>query len=809
MARSKKAVAKNIAATGARTVWGAVSLCLKTLGTILLIAVTTGIIFASIFAVYVKTNLSSGVDITLENFKLGLSSVILGQNSETGEWQELVTLQSTEYRIWVDYENIPKNMEHALISIEDERFYRHNGVDWYRTSGAFVNMFLGMKDNFGGSTITQQLIKNVTQEDEVTVQRKLMEIFKALELEKEYKKDKILEWYLSVVYFGHGRYGVGAASNYYFGKDVSELSLAECASIIGITNNPSIYSPYVSRENNKDRQELILKQMCKQEYITEQERDRAIKEKLVFRRGEDEKFEPVIYSWFEEAVIEEVVQDLVEQKGFSTKAARTYLNNGGFKIYSTVDLSIQEQMDSVYKNLDEIPVVTGSSQQIQSAMIIADPYTGDIVAIAGGVGEKRENLLRSNATRARRPPGSSIKPLAVYAPAMENGIITPDTKFEDSHNIILAGRTDGWMPHNDDGSSSGAIMSIRNAVIRSKNTISAQVLDLLTPSVSYQFMTQRLGFKLDAEDENYAALSLGQLNHGATVKEMTSAYTMFNNAGVRTELRTYSKVTDADGNVILEKKPKQIVAISETTAYWMTDMLRQAATNGTGYEANLGKMPTAGKTGTTTDKKDRWFAGYTPYYVGVVWTGYEYPAVMKVQNGGNPASQIWKKVMSKVHENLEPKEFNKPSNTYQPPVEGVQEVGYTIRYVDTDGNLISVEEQLGVIDREVTAVAMPLPDYVLISEPEKRITLGENPGKNVIEFIYKKDEPEPDPDPDPFDPWWQENDPDVSEPPWDGTWNPPWDGTWDWDPPYPGDTHDTDDTAESDEPSDGDGPIVG
>ena len=796
MARNKKTAAKKIAATGARTVGGVVSLCLKTLGTLILILITTGIIFASIFAVYVKTNLSEGLGLTLEDFKpgLGLSSVILGQNPDTDRWEELVTLQSTEYRIWVDYDKIPQNMINALVSIEDERFFRHNGVDWYRTGGAFLNMFLGFRDtSFGGSSITQQLIKNVTQEDEVTIQRKLMEIFRALELENEYEKDEILEWYLSVVYFGHGRYGIGAASNYYFGKEVNELSLAECASIIGITNNPSIYSPYVSREKNKSRQELILNQMRKQEYIeTDEELEKAINEKLVFQRGEDEVFEPLIYSWFEEAVIEEVVQDLVAQKGISEKAARTLLTNGGYRIYSTIDTSLQAKMDSIYKNLDEIPVVTGSSQQIQSAMIIADPYTGDIVALAGAVGDKDRNLLRSNATRARRPPGSSIKPLSVYAPAMENGLITPDTKLDDSPNVVLEGRDD-WMPHNDDYSESGVI-TIRTAIIRSKNTIAAQVLDKLTPTRSYDFMTQKLGFKLNADDENYAPLSLGQLTNGATVKEMTSAYTMFNNSGMRTELRTYSKITNAEGTeIILEKKTKQTEAISEVTAYWITDMLRQAATSGTGYEANLGNMPTAGKTGTTTDKKDRWFAGYTPYYVGVVWTGYEIPAVMTVKGNGNPAAQIWKKVMTKVHEDLEPKEFHKPANTYLSPVEGVLEVTYTIRYVDTDGNQISIEQQTGVVSKEVSAVAMSLPDYLLMSEPEKTITLGENPDRNVIEFIYKKDEPEQIETEDPW--WWL--DPDDQNDPW---LFPPDDTD---DPTYPDDQTYPDDTPNHD------GPVVG
>ncbi len=352
---------------GARTVGDVVLLILKVLGTLCLIGITTSLILACIFVMYVKTNLSSDLDISLDDFSLNLSSVIYYADSDTGQYQELVTLQSLEHRTWVYYEDIPEDIEHAAVAIEDRRFYKHNGVDWYRTSGAFVNMFLGMRDTFGGSTITQQLIKNITGEDEVTVQRKLLEIFKALEFEKNYSKEEIMEWYLNVVYFGHGRYGIGAAADYYYGKDVSELSLAECAALIGITNNPSLYSPYISLENNKERQVNVLSEMLSQGYITQEEYDEAVNEKLVFQRGEDEEVETVVYTWFEDAIIEDVIADIMELKGCSYTIAEQLLFTGGYQIYSTIDMDIQEKVDSIYENLDEIrrqPVPTSSFSRL-------------------------------------------------------------------------------------------------------------------------------------------------------------------------------------------------------------------------------------------------------------------------------------------------------------------------------------------------------------------------------------------------------------------------------------------------------------
>ena len=740
----KKYKAKKIAKTGFRAVGGIFVLLLKIIGTLVLICLATGLIFACIFTVYVNTNLTSELDISLEDQKKNESSFIYYKDLETNEYKKLVTIQSDQYRKWVDYKDIPKYAEHALVAIEDKRFYEHDGVDWYRTSAAFVNMFLSMKDNFGGSTITQQLIKTLTGDDEVTVQRKLLEIFRSLRFEKKYTEEEIIEWYLNVVYFGGNCYGLGAAADYYFGKDVKDLTLAECASIIGITNNPSLYNPYINKKSNKERQELILQNMFEQQYIDEKELKEAVSQPLVFRKGENNSNDGIVYTWFEEAVIEDVIADLMKAKNISRKTATDILFTNGLRIYSTLNPDIQAKVDSIYQDLSQIPEVGGSSQPLSSSIIVADPYTGEILAMEGNVGVKTANLLFNRATQSRRPPGSSIKPLSVYAPAIEYNVITPETRFEDTADVRLKGTT--WMPKNDDFSYSGVI-NVRTAVIRSKNTIAAQIIDMLTPDVSYDFLTNKLGIKLNDLDKDYAPLALGQLTNGITVREMASAYTMFTNKGVVNHLITYTKVLASDNKtVVLDNKPETTIAISEKTAYWVTSMLRDAVNSGTGTGANLGKlMPVAGKTGTTTDNKDRWFAGYTPYYVAVVWTGFDTPARMKVNF--NPAARLWKNVMTLIHEGLEWKDFSKLADTYLPPITGVDaEVPYIIRGInilDDTAPLYEITDKTAIKGKNITEIAHDIPGYEIVGESEKTITITDDLKHNIFVFLYKPIDPSP------------------------------------------------------------------
>ena len=605
------------------------------IGTILLIGILTALLFLCIFAFYIKTCIIPTTKLDLSDYALNQTSTIYYEDSE-GNWKELTTLHGQENRIWVDYDKIPQYMEKALVSIEDKRFYRHNGVDWYRTAGAFVNMFVGMKNTFGGSTITQQLIKNLTQQDDITVQRKLLEIFQAIEFEKDHDKKEIIEWYLNTVYFGEGCYGVQTAAQTYFGKDVSELSLAECAAIVGITNLPTYYDPFYSVENNKARQEDVLACMYDQGYISKKEYEEAVAEELDFVRGENSPSASSVRSYYTETVISDVIKDLAAEKGISEIAAQTLVYNAGYEIYCCLDKDIQDKVDKVYEDLDALPKATnGTSSQLQSGIVIMEQYTGEIVALSG----------------------SSIKPIAVYGPAVEYGLISPSTLVldADGSHIKLQGVKTDWFPKNSPNEYDG-IMTIKAALRDSKNTVSVQIMDKLTPAASLDFLRNRLGVtSLIDSDADYAALALGQPHYGITVREMAQAYCALANDGTFTKARTYTMVKDRSGNVVLDNQPQTQQAFSAETARTMTYMLNYAATYGTGRESRLSNMPVAGKTGTTSANKDRWFCGYTPYYTCAVWTGYDTPERMRFY--GNPATQIWQDIMEDIHKDLKYKEF--------------------------------------------------------------------------------------------------------------------------------------------------------
>ncbi len=624
------------------------------IGTILLIGVVTGLIFVCIFAFYVKTCITPSLDLDLNDFTLNQSSIIYYQDSN-GDYQKLTTVKSSENRIWVDGDDIPDHLKKALIAIEDKRFYTHKGVDWFRTAHAALNMFTG-GSTFGGSTITQQLIKNLTQQDDITVQRKLLEIFQALELEKNYDKEEILEYYLNAVYFGEGCYGIQTAAQTYFGKDAKDLDVAEAASIVGITNLPTYYDPFYSVENNKERQENVLREMYKQGYLEKDEYEAAKAEELEFVRSENSPSSST-YSYYEEVVISDVITDLAEAKGISRKAASQLVHNAGYEIYACIDTDIQAKVDAIYTNLEELPqAYNGSKSQLQSAIVIIDQTTGEIKALCGGTGEKTINYGLNRATDTTRPPGSSIKPLSVYGPAVEYGLISPSTLVLDADETHVQLAHTSWYPKNSPSTYSGVI-TISYALQQSKNTVAAQIVDKLTPSTSLEFLRSRLGVTslIDA-DADYAAMALGQPSYGITVREMAQAYTALANDGTFTYSRTYTMVKDRTGKIVLDNQPETIQAFSQETARTMTYMLNNAATNGTGSASRLSNMPVAGKTGTTTANYDRWFCGYTPYYTCAVWTGYDTPEYMAFS--GNPAVTIWQKVMSSVHADLAYKDFN-------------------------------------------------------------------------------------------------------------------------------------------------------
>ena len=662
----------------------------KALGTMILVGLCTGAILACYAVVYVQTIIipqAKDVVASLEIFDASESSTMYYVDSETGNLVEMVKLYGDEDRIWVEYEDIPQNLINATIAIEDRRFYSHQGVDWKRTAAGVVYMFTG-QDIQGGSTITQQLLKNVTQYDDVTVQRKILEIFTALEFEKTHSKEEILEWYLNYIYLGEHCNGVYTASLNYFGKELQDLTLAECASLISITNNPSIYNPYRYPENNLYRRDLTLSEMAKDYngFITEAERDAAIAEPLNLNRDSGTSREIETYTWYEDQVITEVLDAMVTELGISREAASVMLYRGGLSIITCYDPEVQAYIDSVYTDRSTLeisgkPAVDLESkrgQDIQSAITIVDNATGHVVALSGGIGEKTGSRGWNRASDTVRPPGSSIKPISVYAPALDMGLIGINTVFDDvpleahldEEEPENLEKVDTW-PDNSYGYNKG-LTTVFEAVEDSVNTISLSILqDLVTPQLSYEYLTETFGLKTLVaykevngtvfSDIDRAPLSMGGLTEGVSTYEMAAAYGVFANNGIYREPTTFLQVLDSDGHVLLNNDSTGYVVLKESTVYYINELLENVVSPyGTGKSAQLEGMTVAGKTGTTSSNNDKWFVGYTPYYTAAVWVGYD--EMERIQSNSYLAADMWKQVMGPLHEGLEDKDFVMPED---------------------------------------------------------------------------------------------------------------------------------------------------
>ena len=648
-------------ATGNRKGTGIGHLLSRILITLVLIGVLCGCFCGIAFAMYVHIYINPSAQETAAEISKGLglnlNSFIYAKESDSDEYTLYETIKGKENREWVDSDKIPDTLKNAVVAIEDERFYKHHGVDWVRTIGAVKGWLLG-GTQYGGSTITQQLIKNITADNDYSVKRKVNEIFRAFALEKEIDdKDRILVMYLNTIYLGYNSYGVQTAAMQYFDKDVSQLDLAESAVLAGLTNNPSIYDVYNYPEKVKERQETILAQMLDQKMISQEEYEAAVAEELNYRPYEEYQQEiKSTYSYFTDEVIKDVINDLMTEKGYSRLVAENMVYSGGLNIYATIDTKVQNALDEVWANADNFPNTEKYGEIPQSAMVITDKQ-GNIVGIAGGRGEKTSSRGFSYASDARRQPGSSIKPLATYGPAMDAGIATPDTTVYD-RALIQDAEGNPW-PMNDGKYPTGRAMTVKEGMTRSLNTISAQLLKQLTPQKSYEFMTQQLGFKLvDSRtnedgtvqsDIDLAPLALGALTDGVTVREMAGGFSTFINDGVYGGTRTYTKVTDSEGSTIMENTPNTDKGFTNVrTDYYMLDCLQNVTAHGTAYGIQLDGVETGGKTGTTTSNTDIWFCGITPKYSGAVWVGYEHNYRLDGLYGRN-AAEIWLAVMQKVH----------------------------------------------------------------------------------------------------------------------------------------------------------------
>ncbi len=560
-------------------------------------------------------------------------------------------------------------IDDAFIAIEDERFETHNGIDPKRIANSVGNVFLSFgTDTHGASTITQQVVKMMSGADDRSAQRKIQEWERAIDLEKQLSKDQIMELFVNMVPMGGQYVGVQSAAKAYFGKDISQLDLAECAFLAGIPNLPSIYNPATEygKRNALRRMRITLSKMLEIGKITEEEYQDALNRELVFKKTEQETGSSTVNSYFIDAVINEVINQLITQRGYSRELANVAVFQHGLTIETTLDPEIQRMAEASFQkkelfstNYDALP----ESPQIPQAAITVisnqpDSF-GQIVAMVGGFGEKKKNLVFNRATQAYRQPGSSIKPVLVYAPALDTGLVTAATVLVDEvKNLDPRNPGRSW-PRNSGGGYNGPV-TIRRALRQSLNTIAVEVYtQIMNPSIGLSYM-KHMG--VDRTDEPQPAGALGAFAWGMNSVEMAGMFTALANHGIFTQPYLYTRVLDADGNVLLEHKPRIEQVFSTETADLVTNLLVDAARNASWIRpfVSIGNQPVAGKTGTSDERIDRWFCGYTPYYTAAVWYGFDNANGRRTEiNSSDVASpiKIWRDVMFQIHENLEVKQF--------------------------------------------------------------------------------------------------------------------------------------------------------
>jgi penicillin-binding protein 1A len=645
-----------------------------------------GIVGGAIYA-YIKT----AEPITDEQLMLKTSNKTTIIYDSKGNIIQKLTGKDNMDSEWVADKDVPKYLKDAIISIEDERFESHPGID---IQGIFQAGFGFMKSIIsdsgfqtrGGSTITQQVIKNITGNTRRSLQRKVQEWYAAIELEKKYEKWQILELYVNLGYWGNSCIGVQSASKKYFGKPVNELSLAQCALLAGITNSPGKYDPFTEtgRQNAKKRQEVILGKMLELGKITKSQYDQAIKEDLKYVPKSQSQKVTSVQSYFVDQLIVDVRNALMKERNISATVANYMIYGGGLEIYSTLDPKIQADMDSIFMDDEYFPLVNDTAKRQmehpQAAMAIIDVQNGHVRALYGGYGKKEASntLNRASSSLMKRQPGSSIKPIAVYAPAIDLRLITPATVIDDVPVYMMTGKdSEKPYPSNYNNAHDG-LTSVRNALKNSVNVVAARIWkDILGPDNSIEYL-KKVG--IDRENEKYLSLVMGGLAEGVNPLQMASAYVPFAHKGLYYEPTTFTLVKDSEGKVLLDRRAAEFdIAYSEQTAFIMTDMLKEVTKGRTSPYPHSGTaagnitekiigMPVAGKTGTTDKNIDKWFVGFTPYYAAATWYGYDntgsVPIALKREEY-NQAQKIWAAVMKKVHEGLPVKDFEKPAGIVQ------------------------------------------------------------------------------------------------------------------------------------------------
>lgn len=653
-------------------------------------------------------------------------------------------VSSGSNRVYKSIDEIPKDLQHAFVAIEDERFYKHNGIDLQGIArAAVVGIARGGNFTEGASTLTQQLIKNnvfpnFTKEKTFydKFQRKIQEQYLALQIEKKMDKSEIIESYLNTINLGQNCLGVQAASQRYFGKDVSDLTLSECAVIAGITQSPSTYDPITHPDNNKVRRNKVLKNMLEQDYISQKQYDEALADDVYARIQTTNTASQAdnTYSYFVDALAQQVIQDLKDQLGYTDTQAYNAVYSGGLSIYSTQNQTMQQicdeeaNDDSNYPGLKEygldyaltVTRADGSTEnygsnniknyvketygkdqgllyssedaaramveewkatiaregdtyderititpQPQSSITIMDQKTGQVKAMVGGRGEKASSLGLNRAYQgSKRQPGSTFKILAAYAPALDSCDKTLATTIDDEPYTLKSGQV-----LRNANKQYGGTTTLREGIKRSINVVAVKLSDEITQELGYEYC-QKFGISTLVknktingkvfDDSTSQTLALGGITEGVYNYEMCAAYATIANGGEYNKPTLYSKVVDHDGNVLLDGTGESHTVIKDSTAYLLTSAMEDVVNSGTGTACQLPNMPVAGKTGTTTSNKDLWFCGFTPYYTCAVWGGYDDNKECDYDTSFR--FRLWKGIMSRIHENLEEKDFKVPSS---------------------------------------------------------------------------------------------------------------------------------------------------
>ena len=624
-----------------------------------LVIVFCAVMLTSSFVIYATQGIDATLDLEMLTANQGRTTKLYYYDGD-GNAVELENerLHGAENRIWIPLSEIPKDVQNAFIAIEDHRFYEHQGVDFRRTSGAILGFLSGGGLSYGGSTITQQLIKNLTGDNKVTVKRKLTEIMRALHLEKEVSKETILELYLNTVYLAEGCYGLETAAELYFGKTASELTLVEGATLAAIIQYPTRYDPIQNPTYNKERRNTILWRMHELGLLEDDVYEEAIHTETELHLGTVRESEKKL-SWFTEVVIEDVIHDLSKAYHLSRTAASQMLYNGGLSVYTTMDAKMQEAVEAYYANVENIPK-SKEGVRASSSTVLINPKNGYLLAVAGDIGEKTSDRIFNLATQMLRSPGSVIKPVSVYAPALEKDLITWASVFDDVPvSFTKNGNTYTAWPKNNPRIYSG-LTTVNTALMKSTNTVAVRVLKKLGENNSYRFLRslgittlveyEKSGSGKTFSDIAAAPLALGATTRGVSVREMTGAYTMLaNGEGIHHDTVSYTKVYDKDGNLILSNEKEGTQAISKDTADIMTRLLKNVVTYGTASDMTLSRsVPVAGKTGTSNANTDRWFIGYTPDLLCGVWYGHKDARDIGTHKI-NPAVTIFDGLMSRLY----------------------------------------------------------------------------------------------------------------------------------------------------------------